>query len=597
MSFGAFFTSLRGKLLLFSFALVVVPGVVFGLIAYDSARRALQDAVGRMLAEVAHATAAEVNELLRRETWSVRTWAQQDLMREVATGDGEHRIARFLASLKQSDVGYVELACTDASGRVVAATAPAMMGSMEGERDWHQVVAGGQDYLAGPVTMPGYTMSVLVIASPIVDPANGERRIGALLGWYDWDRVVTVTRNIRKNSAAIDLDVDVAILDEGGTVIAHAGETFVAVAGRNLRAAGWIAPQRPLERKRPGYVREATVAALVGYARVKGKRPSWVALVAQQPRQALGPIYRMRTQLRWLLTGVLVSALGAATLFADRMSRPLRALIAATKEISRAGAMRQPVTVRSRDEIGELAASFNAMAHDLKEAQEQLVTAEKFAFVGEVAAGVAHEVRTPLGILRSSAQILGRSIGADQPKQGELIEMMIGEVDRLDRVVAGLLEVARPRELLMAPTHLTAVLARVLDFADAQARSRDITVQRFLAAEQRPAWCDPEQIYQVALNLIVNAMHVLSSGGVLTVRSVSNDGRVGFEVTDSGPGIPPDVLEHIFTPFFTQRSGGTGLGLALVQRVIQAHRGTVSVVSQVGEGSTFRVELPVVEVG
>lgn len=597
MTFTRLFSSLRSKLLIFSLALVVVPGLVFGFIAYESARRGLQDAVGRMLAEVAHDAAADVNGLLKREAWTVRTWAQQDLIREVSTGDREGRISRFLSSLKASDVGYVDLVCTDASGAVVAASSASFVGGIHGERPWYRATQAGKDYLVGPVTRDAHRFPVLEIASPIFDSAQPDRVIGALLGWYAWDRVAEVTRNVRKNSEAIDLDVDVVLLDEHGTVIAQAGDrTFGPLAGHNLHEAGWIAPQRSLERKRPGYVRESKVAALVGYARVKGDR-AWVALAAQQPREALGPVYQMRTRLRWLLTAVLVSALGVAIVLADRTSRPLRALTAATKEIARAGAIREPVPVRSRDEIGELAAAFNTMARDLQQAQEQLVTAAKFAFVGEVAAGIAHEVRTPLGILRSSAQLFARSIPKDQPKQAELLEMMIGEVDRLDRVVASLLELARPRHPLIEPTPLTPVLSRALDFVAAQARGCGVTLERAFTDGDRSALCDPDQIYQVALNLIVNALQAMPRGGTLTVRGVCPaDGRVGFEVSDTGAGIAPEIRGQIFTPFFTMREGGTGLGLALVERVVQAHRGTVTVASEVGKGTTFRVELPAAEV-
>ena len=116
--------SLRAKLLLFSTALVIVPGIVFGVIAYVSAHRALENAVGRQLAEVAHDTAAEVTELIARERHNMRSWARQDVMREIVIGDLDKRISRFLTSLKESDIGYVDLLCTDATGRVVAATQP-----------------------------------------------------------------------------------------------------------------------------------------------------------------------------------------------------------------------------------------------------------------------------------------------------------------------------------------------------------------------------------------------------------------------------------------------------------------------------------------
>lgn len=589
--------SLRGKLILFSLVLVVVPGAVFALIAYASARAALQDAVGRLLAEVAHDTAAEVSELLVREGRTVRTWAHQEVMREVVIGDIDKRVSRFLASLKQSDSGYVELLCTDMSGRVVAASNPALVGLSQTDSDWFRAAVSGREFLSGPVRPSQDAPQVLEIAAPIHSPDAPGTVIGTFLGWYDWNRVVGVARAIQQNAEAIKLTIDVLLLDDAGVVIAESGGSRLGVlVGQNLREAGWVAAGRPAERSRPGFVREPKVVALVGYARVKWTRPHWTALVVEAPREALAPVYRMRNRLRLLLAGVLLSALGVAILLAERMSRPLRELTEATREIAHSGGVQHPVPVRSRDEIGQLAVAFNTMATDLKRAQDALVTAEKFAFIGEIAAGVAHEVRTPLGILRSSAQILGRSLPAGDSERAELVGMIVEEVDRLDRVVAGLLELARPREPLIEPTPLAGVLARALDFVDRQAQQQGITIRRELAAGQRPARCDPEQMYQVALNLLVNALQILPRGSELLVRTLpGGDGRVAFEISDNGPGIAAEFRDKVFTPFFTMREGGTGLGLALVQRVVQTHQGTVSVVSEVGQGTTFRVELPAAE--
>src|SRR5439155_21865873 len=153
---------------------------------------------------------------------------------------------------------------------------------------------------------------------------------------------------------------------------------------------------------------------------------------------------------------------------------------------------------------------------------------------------------------------------------------------------AGLLELARPRQLLIEPTPLAPVLARALDFIEGQAREKGIALRRALTTDPGPARCDPEQIYQVALNLIVNALQILPRGGTISVRTLPRrDDRVGFEVEDDGAGIPPEVRERIFTPFFTLRPGGTGLGLALVQRVLQAHQGSVTVESALERGTTF----------
>jgi signal transduction histidine kinase len=585
--------SLRAKLLLFSLLLVAVPGVVFALIAIHTAGDALLDVVGRQLAEVADDTASEVTELLGRERNKMAAWAHQDVMREIRIGDLDKRITRFLLSSKQSDASYLDLLCTDAGGRVIAASNPASLGATYAQSEWFRTAVLGNDFLAGPVPSLVDGWPALEIAAPIHDPDNYDAVIGTLLGLYDWRQGTALAQHRRERSADLRLAVDVLLLDGQGVSIAATRTEEATGAGQNLRAAGWLAAQPLPPKVRPGYVREPQFDFLVGYARLRGPAPPWTALVMQPVHQALAPVLSMERHLTLLLVGVLLVGLGVAALLAQRMGRPLRELTRATQEITRSGEPRRPVPVRSRDEIGQLAQAFNTMAAELKRARDDLVTAAKFAFVGEIAAGVAHEVRTPLGILRTSAQILGRSLPAGQSHSAELVDMIIGEVDRLDRVVAGLLEIARPRELLIEPTPLAAVVRRALDFAEVQAREKGIAIRPVLSSGERPARCDPVQIYQVVLNLIVNALQILPRGGEITVRTLPpHNGCVSLEVSDNGPGIAPDMQERIFTPFFTMREGGTGLGLALVQRIVQAHQGTVAVHSEVGRGTTFRVELP-----
>lgn len=588
--------SLRAKLLLFSLLLVVVPGVVFALILIASVRGTLEDAVGRQLAKVAHDTASEVSDLLAREGSNIVAWANQDVMREIRSGDRNQRITRFLSSLQQSDTGYLDLLCVDVDGHVMAASNPALIGGTYAGRDWFRTALTGNEFLGGPRPAMLDGQPTLEIAAPIRDPDNRRSVIGAMLGVYDWKRGMALAERVRMNSAALKLSVEVLILDADGGVIAASRNETARIGGQNLRAAGWLSAQWREAKASPGYVREPQADALVGFALLKAVRPEWTALVMQPVDEALAPVSRMERHLTLLLVGVLLVGLGVAVLLADRMGRPLRELTRATQEITAAGTPRAPVPVRSRDEIGQLAEAFNVMASELKRAQDDLVTAGKFAFVGEIAAGVAHEVRTPLGILRTSAQILWRSLSPDRSESAELVEMIISEVDRIDRVVAGFLEIARPRELLIEPTPLGTILQRALDFVDVQARQNGILIHQALSIDQRPARCDPVQIYQVALNLIVNALQMLPPGGEITVRTLPpHNGRVSFEISDNGPGIAADMQERIFTPFFTMRAGGTGLGLALVQRIVQTHHGAVTVESAVGRSTTFRVELPAVQ--
>ena len=177
--------SLRGKLSLFSLALVAVPGAVFAVIALASTRRALETAVGRQLGEVAHDAAAEVVELLTRERRTVATWARQDLMREILIGDVDKHIARFLTSQQDSDAGYLGLLCTDATGRVVAATNPRHVGEQRANEIWYRTAVGGKEFVGGPVPSPDHERLVLQIAAPIYEPDSAGTVMGVLLGLYD----------------------------------------------------------------------------------------------------------------------------------------------------------------------------------------------------------------------------------------------------------------------------------------------------------------------------------------------------------------------------------------------------------------------------
>ena len=585
--------TLRARLLLFALVLVAVPGAVVATISADRARRGLETAVGRQLAEVAGDAADDVAGALADEASNIRAWAKQDVMREILIADLDKRISRFLISLKGNG-RYLDFLCSDANGRAVAASDPALLGRDDRDRPWHRAISSGEEFLGAPAASPDARPSAIEIAAPVYDPEQPGVRIGALLGLYDWRHVSLLAEQIRQDLAELGSTVDVAIVDGEGRVVAGSWHTpSASLLGQDLRALGWTAVERGRRAVRPGYVREAGPAALVGFASLRSVKPDWMALAIQSRHDALAPVSQLEHHLAWILGAVLLAALAVASVFAERISRPLRELTRATQEIARKGAARQKVRVRSQDEIGQLATAFNTMTDHLAHAHDDLQAAAKLAFVGEIAAGVAHEVRTPLGIMRSSAQILRRSAGESQPEAVELTDMIIDEVDRLDRVVGELLELARPHEPLFERTSLAGVLARALDFVDGQARERGITLVRDLAAKPCTVRCDPEQIYQVALNLIVNALQILPRGGTVAVRTLAgNDGHVAFEVEDDGPGIPAELQERIFAPFFTQREGGTGLGLALVQQIVQAHQGSVLVDSDPGHGARFRVELP-----
>ena len=516
-------------------------------------------------------------------------------MRDLLVRDVDKRLSRFLQGLQKENPAYVSLLVVDTDGKVIAAAQPLRVGVYTTGADWLTRALAGESSVLGPSTSE--SGKLMEFAAPIRHPDDPQRIIGALWVGFDWQQVdLTLTRQ-RRNLQQLGAELDFAVIDEKNTAIAQLVRAPIAAAlGENVSIDGWQQLLARLAARRgEGFVREPSAGALVGYAPITAFGREWTALTLQPEPEAFAPVTRMLH--RWitalslivLLTGIV------ATVLAGRMSRPLRRLTQATYAL---GAEPTPlkVPVETRDEIGQLASSFNAMVERLDRAQADLLAASRFAFIGEMAAGIAHEIRTPLSVLRSSAQVLHRAIPDAQGSTAELVQVMVEEVDRLDRVVEGLLQLARPRPPMLQPTDLARLLERAADFARSAATEKGVTIERDFRV---PALvqCDADQIYQAALNLIVNAISFAPPGSRVELRTIPGPaGRGGgFEVQDHGPGIPIASQAEIFTPFFTTRPGGTGLGLALVDRTIRSHHGEIRVISAPGEGAIFRILLPAAE--
>lgn len=581
--------SLRTKLLLFAAALVLLPAGIYGLITVTSSRAALARVVGRQLVVEARNAADRLATTLRSERERLDSFALQDMMREIRVGDIDKRISSFLASARRGCPGCVDLLVLDRDGRVVASSNASLIG-----RSAHATLgdAGTTEAITGPLEAPEARRRVLQFSAPIPDPDAPQATLGRLVVLYDWARATEVISRVRENLVSVGLDADVLVLDAHGVVI-----------GGAARADGPWQPGETIdpgssnggERGPAGHI-DPAAGMLLGRARLPDDLPPWTIVAAQPLSEAFAPAHRTVRLMAAALSGMLLVVLAIALAAARRVTRPLAELTSAAEQVGRGGGPAPVVPVRSRDEIGTLATAFNRMGVDLRRAERELVEAAKFAFVGELAAGVAHEVRTPLGVMRSSTQLLERALEAKDDEVRELLQLLRDEVDRIERVVSGLLELARPRALQLAPCALGQIVFRAADLVEAQAREKGVAVRRRPLEPDPAALCDPELVYQVALNLLVNAVQILPAGGSVAIALLPpRDGHVGFEVRDDGPGMTDEVRAQVFQPFFTRRDGGAGLGLTFVQRVVQEHRGRISVESAVGRGTAFRVELPAAE--
>jgi two-component system NtrC family sensor kinase len=245
--------------------------------------------------------------------------------------------------------------------------------------------------------------------------------------------------------------------------------------------------------------------------------------------------------------------------------------------------------------MGMLARAFNTMVETLQDAQERLVQKEKLASVGQLAAGVAHEINNPLGTVLLYADILYKETPEDNQQQREDLQMIVREAMRCKATVNDLLSFSRQNEVLAQETDLNDLLREAAEEVSRHDLYQQVELVTDLEPDLPPVQADPLQLRQVFLNLMNNAAEAMHGGGRLLLRTRKGPaaGFVSVQVQDTGVGISEENMNKLFTPFFTTKpiGKGTGLGLAIVYGIVKMHRGQISVQTQVGEGTTFTVTL------
>jgi two-component system NtrC family sensor kinase len=283
--------------------------------------------------------------------------------------------------------------------------------------------------------------------------------------------------------------------------------------------------------------------------------------------------------------------------------KPIHEIVAATQKVA-AGDLYYKIALNKRDEIGMLANSFNEMTQKLSEAQRQVYQTQKLAAVGQLAAGVAHEINNPLtGVLSYSSFLLKRA--EDKPEFKEDLEVIVRETKRCRGIVKGLLDFSRQSPPEKHASDINEIVDCAVRIVQTQLEEHQVSLVRNARPDLPKIHADANQIQQVLVNLLLNANDAVEAGGAITLETgfAAGDGsspapekEVEIRIQDTGCGIPLANLQKIFDPFFsTKGPKGTGLGLAVAWGIIEKHGGRIEVQSEVGKGTTFRILLPINE--
>jgi two-component system NtrC family sensor kinase len=430
----------------------------------------------------------------------------------------------------------------------------------------------------------------LTAVAPILD--DDEAILGAVMVGHLFNNDFTIVDRIKEvagvDTVTIffgDLRVSTNVLDERGeravgTRVSQEVRDVVLVQGVDFMGPAYVVNENFITRYKPLYDHGGQI---VGSLYVGARQASFLKLVQE---------FNARISLI-ALTSILLAVMIAVPI-SRSITKPIARLVEAHERVARGDrtvSMPEPGT----GELAVLARSFDTMVETLRTTEQQLIQSEKLASVGQLAAGVAHEINNPLGTILLFSDVMYKELPPDDSRRDDL-QMIMNETTRCKTIVSDLLNFARQNEVLAQNTDVNALLRQTIEQIQIQTVFERVQIIPRLEPTLPNIQADPAQLKEVFINIMTNAAEAMEGQGSLSVATVrTSDEMIKIVFQDSGCGIPEDNLSKIFTPFFTTKplGKGTGLGLAIVYGIVKMHRGQIYVESDVGVGSTFTVTLPI----
>lgn len=576
--------TLRVRLIAFFFALAVVPLVAIGLVGYVQSMRALRQLIATQTATIAERTGSELQErYLQRESdllLLAENAETERLYRARASGDA----ARWAAALPMADA-YLQTAWQQFSRSYEWI-------EFRDPRGFVLYRLGAPLAVAGDVG----TRGALTVTKPIMGPGDG-RAHGTLVALVRRDALIpSAVLESRFGRAGYAMVIDRA----AGGVVYHPSH---ALLGRPIAAlmgqAGWGVNPALLESRRGSFsYRESDSARVAAFVTLAN--PPWTILSSGAVSEFSAPF--IRTGSTFLALVVLVTAVTvlAFVVLTRRATRSLHALTAAADEVGE-GNFEPRLPPAGADEVGRLSSAFALMVDKVREMLLEVAASRHMAAVGEFAAQLSHEIRNPLTSIKLNLQRLERSIrdGATAADAQAPLGICLREIERLDRVVRGVLTLGRERPSRQEPCALHDIVGDALAVVRAQLDQQGVSVETSFAAPRDRVLGEPEHLKAVFLNLFLNAAEAMPAGGRLRVTTHGNDESVEgkpsiqVRVEDTGRGVPAELRDRVFKPFFSTKAQGTGFGLPLSARTIEEHGGRLALRPDAREaGAAFLVELP-----
>ncbi len=581
------------RLLISHVLLVSLPLMAAGLLLIQTAQQNIRQTILERNLEFARRTSREIQEQLKTARRLLRFNARSPYLTQ---GNDVMRDYVLTRSIDEFSIFKV-LAILDRSGRPVVSTNSISDHSVDPFRKQGlQAALSGRSY-ASEVYVSDEQLPLMSMYQPIWRLNEVEEILFAVLDLKTmWDLVA---------SNAVGKHGEAFIFDATGHFIAHSDvrrvyrkERFEEMDIVRQVAAG--VSRHKIYRDVRGRKMVAAFAPLSDLG--------WGVVIQQPVSEAFAPARKMRLQILLLMIGSIILASSIAYFYTRWIVKPVDVLVSGLERFSM-GDLRHRIPTVSRDEVGMLAERFNEMADRLVEIQAKLKRTERFEILGKMSSVLSHEIRNPLNSMVINMQIMKREFSKkhiDTRKLEKYHDIVVSEIKRVDRLVSDFLLIARPPKLSRTRVDLQKLVDEIITMQQALASQQGVRVERRYAASTVHAYADEAKLKQVLLNIFINGVQAMPDGGKLRIgvdrwkrkggpAMASADRRrwamIWFE--DTGQGIPPERIEHIFDFYYSTKEHGTGLGLSVAQQIVEEHGGRIFVESSVGVGTKFTIVLPV----
>lgn len=523
-------------------------------LSFYQTRAVLKKEITRDMQTLSATVASDIERMMLERVRNVQSWSQLSIMQELKIDDIDKRLSVFLSGLAQSYGSiYHAIYVEDLNGNVIASSQAKEIGQRHHiKKPWFVAGSANQS-----LTFSSIEQNRLAISHSVIDE-NTNLIMGRLVVEFNWGTVQdSLNSAIKRPTAA-------ALLDASGNILAATANWKEVQLGHGMFATTDFSNQSLM--------------------------PHWQVRIEKLHSVAVAPVHRLGYIFLGLLALTLLFAAVLVTPIAKAITQPLMHLTQFVKGFAHQSIVKPPQF--GPPEVRDLADAFETLMEELEKSQNDLTRAAKLAVVGEMAAAMSHEVRTPLGILRSSADVLKREKGLSEEGK-EVLTFISAETERLNKLVTTLIDAARPRLPAFAEVNLTQLIANTIAMLRSQAQAKNITITFDEQAQAVVASVDADQMTQVMMNLMMNAIQVLPIGGSIVVLLKHVAHQAVIEVMDDGEGVSAEHQAQIFEPFFTKRAGGVGLGLAVVRQIVQAHGGDISYQASKMNGAQFTITLPI----